>query len=137
MTEYDADVIIVGAGIAGLTAANRFEEQGVTYLILEGTDRIGGRMKSVNFEGTVIEAGANWITGADDKNPIYDIGINELELEGVSTEDDEFWFKDCVTGKDQTEAGNDELGVFETYQDRLEDIFLTPKTDLSMRDALT
>ena len=100
MSEYDADVIIVGGGIAGLTAANKFEQQGISYLILEATDRIGGRLKSHNFMGTVVEAGANWITGADDDNPIYNIAVNDLELEGVYAEDDEYWFKDCVTGTD-------------------------------------
>jgi phytoene dehydrogenase-like protein len=115
MAEYDADVIIVGAGIAGLTAANKFEQQGISYLILEATDRIGGRLKSHNFKGTVVEAGANWITGADDANPIFDIGVNELDLDGVYSEEDNFWFRDCVTGTDKTEAGNDEIDLFETY----------------------
>lgn len=54
----------------------------------------------------------------------------------MSTNDDEFWFKDCVTGKDKTEDGIDALEDFEAYQDRLDDIELDPETDLSMRDAL-
>ena len=71
---YDADVIIIGAGIAGLAAANSFEDSGISYLLLEGTERIGGRMHSFLWQNTTIELGANWITGDNEKNPIWDIG---------------------------------------------------------------
>ena len=137
LSQYDADVIIVGGGISGLTAATNFHKQGISYLILEATNRIGGRLKSHNFNGTVVEAGANWITGPDDKNPIYDIGVNELGLEGVNELNSWIWFKDCITGNDQTDAGNQELEVFESYQERLNNLNLTPETDISVRDALT
>ena len=40
----DADVIVVGAGAAGLTAAAELAETGKSVLILEARDRIGGRM---------------------------------------------------------------------------------------------
>jgi monoamine oxidase len=49
MSDYDADVIIVGAGVSGLRAAALLEESGVPYIILEGSDRIGGRLKSDTF----------------------------------------------------------------------------------------
>ena len=84
MVTYDADVIIVGGGIAGLTAASNFENWGISYLLLEGTDRIGGRMRSYQFHNTTVELGANWITGDNDKNPIWQIGEKELKLKGVS-----------------------------------------------------
>ena len=84
MTTYDADIIIVGGGIAGLTAAANFENWGISYLLLEGKDRIGGRMHSYQFYDTTIELGANWITGCSDKNPIWNIGEDELKLKGVS-----------------------------------------------------
>lgn len=41
-------VVIIGAGVAGLTAADQFIKEGMTdFLILEATDRIGGRVLSL------------------------------------------------------------------------------------------
>jgi polyamine oxidase len=43
------------------------------FLILEATDRIGGRMRHMEFEGYTIELGANWIegVGGEKQNPIW------------------------------------------------------------------
>lgn len=61
---YDTDVLILGAGISGIAAAQTLHKAGVDdFIILEGSDRIGGRIKEVKFHGTTIELGANWIQG--------------------------------------------------------------------------
>ena len=44
----DADVIIIGAGAAGLAAASRLKKHGVRILVLEARDRIGGRIWTIN-----------------------------------------------------------------------------------------
>ena len=44
--EDTADVIVVGAGLSGLQAAWTLEQQGFKVLVLEGQDRVGGRMLS-------------------------------------------------------------------------------------------
>ena len=57
-------VIIIGAGFAGLTAAYLLKKEGVHVTILEGRNRIGGRVFSFQPEGTggqVIELGAEWV----------------------------------------------------------------------------
>ena len=54
----EADVIIIGAGVSGLAAAAKLQERGLSYIILEGANRIGGRLCSKEWNGATIEAGA-------------------------------------------------------------------------------
>ncbi|XP_015439431.1 PREDICTED: spermine oxidase-like [Dufourea novaeangliae] len=57
-------IIIVGAGASGIAAAARLLERGIKNVtILEGKDRIGGRIHTVEFSDNVIELGAQWVHG--------------------------------------------------------------------------
>ncbi|EFJ34103.1 hypothetical protein SELMODRAFT_439136 [Selaginella moellendorffii] len=74
--KYSFDVIIVGAGMAGIMAANTLSEAGIDdFVILEATDRIGGRMREADFAGKRIELGANWVEGVNETttNPIWEL----------------------------------------------------------------
>ena len=74
-TNQRFDVIIVGAGIAGLAAANELDSKGFDVLILEARDRIGGRIwSSDEWSGSTVDLGASWIHGIEN-NPITDIAI--------------------------------------------------------------
>jgi len=53
----DSDVIIVGAGLAGLSCARRLTEAGIPFIILEGDRRIGGRIKTDQVEGFLLDHG--------------------------------------------------------------------------------
>lgn len=56
------DVAIVGAGIAGLAAARRAAELGLSCLVLEAKDRIGGRVHTATRgDGRVWDMGAHWL----------------------------------------------------------------------------
>ena len=60
----DDEVVIVGAGIAGLTAGWRLRQQGVRVRVFEAQERIGGRMLSLRdhfADGQVIELGGELI----------------------------------------------------------------------------
>ena len=58
-------VVVVGAGIAGLTAAFRLQQAGYTVRVLEAGGRVGGRMITIEWQGIRIDPGAEFITGAD------------------------------------------------------------------------
>jgi monoamine oxidase len=53
--------LVVGAGFAGLAAADELSRAGVRVEVLEARDRVGGRVWSVPFAGGVIERGAEFI----------------------------------------------------------------------------
>ncbi|GAA3446400.1 flavin monoamine oxidase family protein [Planomonospora venezuelensis] len=54
-------VIVIGAGFAGLAAANALTSAGVEVLVLEARDRLGGRIRTAEIGGTDIDLGAAWI----------------------------------------------------------------------------
>jgi len=61
MTTPDRDVIVVGAGIAGLHAALTLEAAGLRVLVLEAQQRVGGRIHSMRQLGSTAEAGGTYI----------------------------------------------------------------------------
>lgn len=68
-------VIIVGAGMAGLSSANHLAKNGCTdFLILEGRNRVGGRIVSIDMGSQKIELGANWIHGVLG-NPMFELAM--------------------------------------------------------------
>lgn len=58
-------VAVVGAGIAGLTAAYRVQQAGSSVTVYEARDYVGGRMASTTWERFTINPGAQFFTGAD------------------------------------------------------------------------
>lgn len=69
----DTHVAIIGAGLAGLRCADILLQKGFRVTIIEGRNRVGGRLhqeKLVN--GRLVDMGPNWIHGTND-NPILDL----------------------------------------------------------------
>ncbi|TWS26304.1 flavin monoamine oxidase family protein [Tsukamurella sputi] len=69
------DVVVIGAGFAGLTAADRLVERGATVLVLEGRDRVGGRAYSGEVAGVTVDLGATWV--ADRHTAVHSL-VGEL-----------------------------------------------------------
>ncbi|CAK4033498.1 polyamine oxidase 5 [Lecanosticta acicola] len=75
------ETLVIGAGISGLSCASKlfqhpFYREKDRLLVLEGRNRIGGRIESVNVCGNRLDTGANWIhgIGTDSKpNPLMKI----------------------------------------------------------------
>jgi phytoene dehydrogenase-like protein len=57
MKAQNKDVVIVGAGLAGLACARRLQHSKIPYLILEADDRIGGRLKTDQLDGFLLNHG--------------------------------------------------------------------------------
>ena len=61
----DSDVLVVGAGLAGLRAAQVLNDAGVEVTLIEGADEVGGRVRSREVDGFVLDQGFQLI------NPAY------------------------------------------------------------------
>ena len=98
-------VAIVGAGLAGLTAARELRRRGVEVTVLEAQDRVGGRTLNHTFgDGTVVEIGGQWIGPTQDRlvalaselgigtYETYDEGFNLVEYGGEVRRFDDDYF---------------------------------------------
>lgn len=84
--EHDADVAVVGAGLAGLVAARRCEAGGASVVVLEARERVGGRLLSEPIgQGEQVEMGGQWVGPTQDRvlALVAELG---LELFGTRTE---------------------------------------------------
>ncbi|MFT4396751.1 flavin monoamine oxidase family protein [Gordonia lacunae] len=62
MAVEQADVVVIGAGLAGLTAARRLKASGRTVVVVEARDRVGGRTLNHSLtDGSTVELGGQWI----------------------------------------------------------------------------
>lgn len=61
MATHTTDVVVVGAGLSGLSAARKLHEAGKSFVVLEARDRVGGKTLTHHTRGGVIELGAAWV----------------------------------------------------------------------------
>lgn len=55
----DADVLVVGGGLAGLTCARTLERAGLSVIVLEADDEVGGRMRTELVDGFLCDRGSS------------------------------------------------------------------------------
>lgn len=80
-------MIVVGAGVAGLKAAHELVAAGRSVIVLEGKDRVGGRLKRAEVAGRAVDVGGQWV-GAG-----HDVLLAEARRLGIET------YKQYETGK--------------------------------------
>lgn len=64
----EADVIVVGAGLAGLAAASRLQQEGLSVIVLEARARLGGRIWTLEHNGIALDMGASWLHSPDNNS---------------------------------------------------------------------
>mmetsp|Transcript_11244 Transcript_11244/g.27649 ORF Transcript_11244/g.27649 Transcript_11244/m.27649 type:complete len:483 (-) Transcript_11244:204-1652(-) len=68
----DCDVLVLGAGAAGIGAAVELGKAGIKAIVLEARDRLGGRVHTTRaFAGAPIDLGGKWIHHSCRHNPMY------------------------------------------------------------------
>lgn len=77
-------VAVVGAGLAGLSAAESLASAGVDVVVLEASDRVGGRVRTVRLGDQIVETGAEWVDSTHWRmHELMDRHGVELEGEGM------------------------------------------------------
>ena len=82
------DVLVIGAGIAGLACAQALQRQGRRVIVLEARDRLGGRIWTDTSLGLPLDLGASWLHGLAG-NPLAAMARQQLGLRLVRTDDDD------------------------------------------------
>ena len=89
------DVVVVGAGLAGLTAARELSRSGFDVVVVEGRDRVGGRTKPATLAGVPVDLGASFVGPTQDAvlklaadlgcetTPTYSDGANLIRWRGT------------------------------------------------------
>jgi monoamine oxidase len=135
----DLDVVVVGAGIAGLSAASNLRSQGHKVLVLEGRDRIGGRVWTErSWQDIPLDMGASWIHGVTG-NPITALS-QKFNIDTLPTDYDSLALYDSKG----VQMGDDaEERVFRGFKQVLKKIDQLRKaldesdqTDISLQKAL-
>ncbi|GAA4962451.1 NAD(P)/FAD-dependent oxidoreductase [Kineococcus glutinatus] len=79
MFTESTDVVVIGAGVTGLTAATRLRRAGLSVRVLEARDRVGGRLHTDVVDGVPLEIGGQWVS------PDQDALIETLAELGLET----------------------------------------------------
>ncbi|XP_046543801.1 polyamine oxidase 7-like [Haliotis rubra] len=134
-----SQVLILGAGASGLAAAKTLGERNISdFRILEGSNRTGGRVKSVQFGGKTVEEGATWMIGKEG-TPLWDV-IQKYNVSGKKSDFDSVLIR-TFNGDNATDTeGEDAWTKLESAQMTLTEIFKRfedkKAADMSLRACL-
>ena len=147
------DVIIIGAGSAGLSAAKELTKQGISFIVVEASHRIGGRAYSEEIAPDVwfdlgcayLDAGPDAKNHIDESNPFIDFAKNQGAVieeyhydahyiyNGRPLDDNEMkareeYYKECEEAIRSSVDGGDDCAISEIID--LENPYATPYMDM-------
>jgi polyamine oxidase len=128
------EVIVIGAGVAGLAAARALHDAGSQVVVLEGRDRPGGRISTDRSLGTPVDLGAAWIHGIRG-NPITALA-RRAGVRTLLSPHEALRLWDADGGMLSLEAG---LATLRGFRELLEDaaaLGARIEQDISMAEAL-
>lgn len=133
--ETERPIVIVGAGMAGLTAARALQDASHTVIVLEGRDRVGGRTFTAEIGPATVDLGGAWIHGPIG-NPVAEfaagrgIGFERQEL-------DPDLIYDSIEGEELDEdALADAVSIADELEDDADDLLAELGPDVSVAEAL-
>jgi monoamine oxidase len=147
------DVIIIGAGSAGLSAAKELTKQGISFIVVEASHRIGGRAYSEEIAPDVwfdlgcayLDMGPDTKNHIDESNPFIDFAktqgavieeylhdahynYNGMPLEAKEMKALEAYFKECEEAIQRSVDRGDDCAISEIID--LENTYATPYIDM-------
>lgn len=139
-TDAAVDVVVIGAGMAGLIAARDLQAGGHRAVVIEARDRVGGRIATDSSLGVPLDLGAAWIHGVAD-NPVKTLA-DDVGVVTIPTDyGDGVWYdRSGRRVRSQTAASVDELSyevivrARQWGERRDEDTSLRAGIDVAIRD---
>ncbi len=132
--QTDTEVLVIGAGMAGLAAARRLKDLGYAVIVLEARNRIGGRVWTDTSLGLSLDLGASWIHGVRG-NPLTTLA-DQAGARRVETDYD----NGRVYDKDGRELTGDEIEeaeqLFESLMTAIEAWQEDTDNDTSLEQAI-
>ena len=129
----EADVLVLGAGISGLAAARTLVDKGLSVIVLEARDRIGGRMWTDTSLGLPLDLGASWIHGVTG-NPITRLA-KQFDVQTVASDYD----NGVVFGFDGRKISDTEFAemedLFDSIYSEVEKMQEDTESDMPLQQA--
>ena len=104
---------VIGAGISGLSAAQILDTAGREVQVIEGRDRIGGRLHTDMSQGFTADMGASWLHGADG-NPLTEV-TDQLGMRKAVFSNDSYIVRGRGRALSESETPNwlDEIAAYD------------------------
>jgi monoamine oxidase len=150
--QVNARVVVIGAGISGLAAAETLSRSGVTVTVLEARDRIAGRIWSDRSLGAPLDMGASWIHG-ERGNPITALcrrnsvktlpsDLNDrvlVDRDGTRMRlaEVEAWEEIIAEAEEIAEQSEDDIAIATAIRSALKGRSLSPRDERVLENILT